>query len=348
MTVLPFRDSFPLTPFESLESNEVEITEKLWRLCLSQMLRNQEKKIPLRAFHTKRLGAVRGRFQVRKDLDEAFESPVFQPGASYEAIIRFSSAPGAVLPDIIPIPRGFAVKLNRVSGERLLNQGPPERCQDFVCVNSPVFPLKNTRELEEMMEAIAKSPLSVAAFFASHPRAAYLFARHTDWLLRELSSLTYSTVAPLLFAGRPAKLRFVPEKPSGLRLPNPFNPNFLHTRLKEALSGSGRSFRVEVQLQTNPQTQKVEDGTSMWSETQAPFAPVATLRIEKQQMDQGEDSSLPEEVNRASFSPWNGILEHQPLGNLMRARREIYLRGWRHRKRVREQEQRARRRSKSA
>jgi nicotinic acid mononucleotide adenylyltransferase len=67
----------------------------------------------------------------------------------------------------------------------------------------------------------------------------------------------------------------------------------------------------------------VEDVTVEWSEQLSPFVTVAKVRIPRQDIS-GDDNL--EKMDALSFTPWRVTAEHCPLGNIMRARKEVYRR----------------------
>jgi hypothetical protein len=64
-----------------------------------------------------------------------------QPG-TYPVIMRLSTTPGDILDDSISTPRGLAVKVLGVNGERVAGS-ERDTTQDFVLVNGPVFSAPN-------------------------------------------------------------------------------------------------------------------------------------------------------------------------------------------------------------
>ena len=58
-----------------------------------------------------------------------------------------------------------------------------------------------------------------------------------------------------------------------------------------------------------------------WPEQLSSFVTVAKLRIPQQDIS-GE--ALLEKMDALSFTPWRVTAQHAPLGNIMRARREVY------------------------
>ncbi|MFJ2771009.1 hypothetical protein [Streptomyces sp. NPDC087300] len=80
-------------------------------------------------------------------------------------------------------------------------------------------------------------------------------------------------------------------------------------------------FDIQVQLCTDLDHMPVEDLSVRWSETLSPFVTVAKLRLPRQ--DIGGDDNL-EQMDATSMTPWRVTEEHRPLGNIMRARKEVY------------------------
>ena len=59
-----------------------------------------------------------------------------------------------------------------------------------------------------------------------------------------------------------------------------------------------------------------------WKEADSPFQTVATIHAGRQDSwDAGQVQKVDEEMR---CSPWIGIAEHRPLGNINRARKEPY------------------------
>ena len=72
---------------------------------------------------------------------------------------------------------------------------------------------------------------------------------------------------------------------------------------------------------TNLYQTPIEDVTVRWPESLSPFVTVAKLSLPQQ--DIGGDNNL-ERMDATSVSPRRATEEHQPLGSIMRARKEVY------------------------
>jgi hypothetical protein len=80
-------------------------------------------------------------------------------------------------------------------------------------------------------------------------------------------------------------------------------------------------FDIQVQLCADLTRMPIEDVTIEWPEVLSPFVTVAKLRIPQQDIS-GDDNL--EKMDALSFTPWRVTAEHRPLGNIMRARKEVY------------------------
>ncbi|MFE4823221.1 hypothetical protein ACFRFU_43785 [Streptomyces sp. NPDC056704] len=83
------------------------------------------------------------------------------------------------------------------------------------------------------------------------------------------------------------------------------------------------AFDIQVQLCTDLERMPVEDTTVEWPEQLSPSVTVARLRLPQQDMSGPENL---EKMDSLSFTPWRVTAEHAPLGNIMRARKEVYRR----------------------
>jgi hypothetical protein len=66
----------------------------------------------------------------------------------------------------------------------------------------------------------------------------------------------------------------------------------------------------------------IEDASVRWPEDQSPYRAVA--RISAGPQDTWTDDKEGRVDDGMSFNPWHGLLAHQPLGSVMRARKVAY------------------------
>ena len=304
----------------------------------------------VRAVHAKAHGLARGTLTVSDGLPSELAQGLCARAGSYEAILRISTQPGDILEDSVNSPRGLALKLFGVEGERLPGS-EGDTTQDFILVNGPVFGApdakaflgnltmlaKTTDKLEAVKKAMSVVLQPVAAGLEAigmpsptleqlggappvHPLGETYFSqtafRHGDYIAKWAlfpvsSSLTDLTGTHVHTSGRPDALR---------------------EELNARLSAHGGTWELRVQLCRDPETQPVEDATVEWKQADSPFVTVATLEVPPQIGWTPMESTKTEDA--LAFNIWHGLAAHQPLGNINRARRETYVNSARRRGQV--------------
>ena len=137
---------------------------------------------------------------------------------------------------------------------------------------------------------------------------------------------TYWTMGAVRHGDYIAKVRVtpVPEYADRVvwRVFDPANaPDVFRPCLVAELRERPFEFDIQVQLCVDLDHMPVEDVTVQWSETLSPFVTVAKLRLPLQ--DIGCDDNLAK-MDITSMTPWRCTVEHRPLGNIQRARKEVY------------------------
>src|SRR5512133_2804897 len=140
----------PELNLEYPESDEAKLIEKMVVLAIKRM-KPQQGRIR-RGQHAKATGCVRGVFTIRDDVPEEVRYGVFQKrNQVFQAIIRFSNSAETIDPDGKGDGRGMAIKLLDVAGTPAI-PGTANRCQDYLTVNSPVFPFAIPAEFVKFFE----------------------------------------------------------------------------------------------------------------------------------------------------------------------------------------------------
>jgi hypothetical protein len=91
---------------------------------------------------------------VLENLPPVLAHGLFSKEGSYKAVMRFSTLPGMILKDSVSMPRGVALKVRGVHGDRLSGSSGDE--QDFVMVNAPTFGAPTVKEFNEFIQSVAK------------------------------------------------------------------------------------------------------------------------------------------------------------------------------------------------
>src|SRR3954454_23853029 len=92
----------------------------------------------IRSVHAKTQGILEGCLEVDTGLPIELAQGLFAKPGRYPVVMRFSTVPGDILDDSVSTPRGLAVKIIGVEGERL-SGSEGDVTQDFVLVNGPAF-----------------------------------------------------------------------------------------------------------------------------------------------------------------------------------------------------------------
>lgn len=289
--------------------------------------------------HAKAHGCVSAEFTVRDDLPEVLRTRVFVPGRTYPAWVRFSNGNAAPQPDNTKDARGMAIKLMDVPGPMLLDSADdaPAATQDFLMINHPVFFNRTPAEYESFIRYQADGSQFGYFFPGLNP---------SGWRLRELligvsvlgrianplyaqyySMTPYALGVDTTSKSRPYPYRHAMKysaksctKPDH-RAPDTREDDYLRRGLVEHLAGADACFEFLVQVQDPAKDMPIEDPTVRWSERDAPFQRVATIRIPKQAFDTPEQNAFCE---RLAFTPWHGNVDHRPLGGLNRIRKAVY------------------------
>ncbi len=107
----------------------------------------------VRSVHAKAHGILEGTLTILDELPEELAQGLFAAPAKHDVVLRISTNPGDILNDAISLPRGLAMKVMDVAGERLPDA--VGTTQDFVLVNAPIFEMKNAERFLANLKLLA-------------------------------------------------------------------------------------------------------------------------------------------------------------------------------------------------
>ena len=285
-------------------------------------------KLEGRPLHRKALTALHGRCDVGA-VPPDLRHGLFATPASYEAFVRFSSGAGQLQSDRVPDVRGIAVKLVGVAGTKVIPGLERAPTQDFLAILTPTFPFKDPVAFIDVALAAKRGPLGVVAAARRHLgvfgllRVLPRLKRALDSSTQSLAERTYFTAVPLRLGPHAVKLRLRP-----VDVPPPVastaGPDLLSTELRARVKVSPLAFSIEVQRFVDERRTPIEDPTVEWPERLSAWVAVARLSIPVQATDSAAGRALAAYVERLSFDPWHALVEHRPLGAVMRARAVAY------------------------
>lgn len=295
--------------------------------------------------HPKANACVDATFYVRPDLDPRAAQGAFQPGRTYAAYLRFSNAANEVTPDQEPDFRGLGIKLRDVEGARLpVPSGEPDpreekHSQDFLFIAHNAFFAGNTQHFLDFFQACraggyscAPQSLPVIWHVLTHPRGLIWNARLNGLRSYDaIDDIRWYSVAPFRLGNENNIVKYgvFPEGESeipGAPLANPApydglgdSPDYLTERLVDKLTRRKEHLRLTFKLQfrDDPETQPIDDTLIPW---EASWVEVATIDIAPQVFDTTEKWQRCQDV---TFNPWHGLVAHEPVGGINRARRDV-------------------------
>jgi hypothetical protein len=312
-----------LTKFETREAGEEQNVTRIIEILRAQQVKMYKPGNTLRDAHTKRIGLVEAEFTVEADIPEALRVGVFAEPRRYGAWVRFSSASEKPQSDANKDIRGIAMKLRDVPGERI-PESDEATTQDFLMVSAPTMPLGTVR--------LFRTAVAVMNQYSPILFAILLIVTGRFRVLKTLGAMNinptspvdirYWSTTPYLFGpDQAAKYSIVPTSSYVSRMPEKPGDSYLTDNLQAHLDQADATFDFLVQLRTDPDSMPIENAAVEWSEAEAPFVKVASLRIPRQQFRTAERDAM---AKALSFSPGHALVEHRPIGGVNRARMRVY------------------------
>ncbi|QKZ13990.1 catalase family protein [Spirosoma sp. KUDC1026] len=333
---LPYNPSY-----EQPEPDEAQtIREIIDTMAEIQQKTYQSQGHAIRSVHAKGHALLKGEFQVFDNLPAYLAQGLFAKPGTYPIVARISTQPGDVLPDSVSTPRGISIKVSGVAGEHLPGADELDT-QDFIVVNSPVFPQKLkdflsglkrfdalTNKAEGFKEGLSKV-LRTAGEVVENlggSDAGIMPGMGGQLATHPMGDRYYSQVA-YLYGDYMAKFSLTPVSPNLTALKDQSididsDDNALRHLLQDFFATNGGEWEFGVQLSTDIEKMPIEDASVEWSEDESPYIIVGKLTIAPQ--DSWTDERVAVVDDKMSFSPWHGLAAHRPLGVIQRARRASY------------------------
>ncbi|GJE36759.1 catalase family protein [Methylobacterium persicinum] len=293
----------------------------------------------VRSVHAKAHGILEGTLRIAEGLPPELAQGLFATPGEHKVFMRLSTNAGDILPDSVSLPRGLALKVLDVPGERLPDA--EGTTQNFIMVNGPVFQapdagkflgslklLAGTTDRAEGLKVFGSTVLrgvnkALQAVGIESPTIASLGGAPNVDPLGE----TYYSVTPFRYGDYIAKFSLAPVSPgltalTGTEIDASGRPNAIRETVQGEMAGLEAVWEFRVQLCRDLARQPVEDPTVAWDEEEAPFQRVATVTVHPQ--DSWDPARVDAVDEHMRFSVWTGLSAHRPLGNINRARNAPY------------------------
>lgn len=327
--------------YEQISDDEAKTVEEISEL-MQQILDTTYADYghPVRSVHAKSHAILLGEVTVKDHLPEHLAQGIFSTPKTYSAIMRVSTNPGDILDDNVSTPRGLALKIFDVEGERLAGS-EDSQVQDFVMANGEVFSapspqvfaknlklLAATTDKAEGLKKVLSSVLQTVEgglekLGHSSPTLVTLGGQQKTSVVGE----SFFTQAPLLYGPYMAKLRVVPisdalKSKTDEKVDLKDKPNGLREDALNFFKKHGGEWELQVQLNTDIDKMPIEDASVAWDEEESPYVTVATISVKPQ--SSWDDARVKRVDDEMAFSPWRGITAHRPIGAVMRSRKAVY------------------------
>lgn len=274
-----------------------------------------------RVLHRKQVMPLLASLEVLPNLPAHAKHGLFARPATYDARIRLSNGAADRQADARPDIRGFALKVLGVEGKGALGGDTHE--QDFLLINHARFSFPTSHEFVGLAVAASNGPLSLLSYligrygFVGGLKKARELAGTVGKPFRGFAAEQFHSAAPIACGPYAVKVRLVP-----VGDPKPARDDIdwaedVHTRLMSA----PLKWNLQLQFFIDEALTPIEDASKEWPAWAAPFVTVARLTVPSQPVS----NLLWNEVESAKFDPWNALVEHRPLGEVMRARKATYF-----------------------
>jgi hypothetical protein len=279
--------------------------------------------------HAKGHIGARAELTVLPNLPGHAQVGLFAQPRTFSALVRFSNGQGKRQADGRPDVRGMAVKVLGVPGKKVIPGLEDAQTQDLLMIQSAAISFKNSDEFMFFVGA-AGSPATLL------PKLVWRFGlRRTLSILGQikngiakpvvsLATMPFYSALPVQFGPYAVKYAVFPAQTAASGEVAGKTTDYLSDDLKDRLAKGSLTFDLAVQFFCDEASTPIEDASVLWSEEKSPYVKVARLHLPQQDLRAGAGLQLQQRVESLSFDPWHALVEHRPLGEIMRARNVAY------------------------
>ncbi len=313
---------------EQIESDEKARFEALAHIMADLQTQVARKGKKQRALHAKSHGALTGTFEVLSDLPPQAQQGLFREPHCYPIVIRFSNGSARNLHDDTEDVRGIAIKVIGVPGEKAIAALSDAVTQDFLFIQNASIPFRTPEHFVHAVQAIVGNkfltlPRLIRALGTQLPATLGRLRANATKAPSSMLDVRLHSALPIQFGAYAAKLDLIPTHSRGETSLDGSRDQYAH-ELEARLQSSSVGWTLRAQFYIDETQTPIEDPTVLWSEEVSPFIEVARITVPPQDLGSERGHNLREQVEALSFDPWHALIEHRPLGAMMRARNHAY------------------------
>jgi len=278
-----------------------------------------------RALHRKQQLGLQGSFEVLSDLPGHARHGLFARPATYAAWVRLSNGGTDRQADRKPDVRGFAIKVKGVNGPGALGSGPTTS-QDFLLINHPAFAFAGADEFVGLVKSMVKGPGALLGYlvlrygFLGAMGMVKRFARTFNAPFTGFATQPFHSAAPIACGPYAVRVRLQPASDEVA----PGAAADWAGDFRGHLERGPLQFKLQLQFFVDEARTPIEDASIDWPEDLAPYVTVGVLTLPPQDAQSAEGRELAATIEAAAFDPWCALMDHRPLGEVMRARKVVY------------------------
>lgn len=297
--------------------------------------------------HAKGYVALKAKFEILDNIPKEYAQGLYTKSGIHDAVIRLSNGSSRVFSDRkLGFAQGLAIKVFDVPGEKLAPGEEDSTTFDFNFINHPVFFCNRIEdytyisklflELPKYTEKDAKGKAQLAFNWLTN-YGSRLPTKESFKTFKAIGGFTtieakntllydFHSQGVVRHGNYMAKIRATPTADSVKKVTRrdvdvDAREEAMRPLIIEEIREHDYQFDIQIQLCRNLKKQPIDEITTEWQESDAPFVTVARLTIPCQ--DVPDDGNF-EIMENLSFTPFRCLEENRPIGNLQQSRLKAY------------------------
>lgn len=307
---------------ERIAADEAERFERYAREYITMQKRHLPKEGAGRAVHRKQVLGLRAELEVLPSAPEFARHGLFLRPGVHAALVRLSNGAADKKRNAAPDLRGFAIHVSDVSGPGAMGEGETDS-QDFVLLNQSWLPFSNVDDFTQFGVKADAGPRVLLGYLIERYGVFGIPAKVAELVklvtkpFKGFAHEIFHSVAPLACGPFAVRVQIVPGAGNG---DAPGKGRDWAEALRERVRSAPLTWELQMQFYCDEARTPIEDMSIDWP---TPYVTVARLTVPVQDPD---DAALAQRVEAMTFDVWrHALMEHRPLGNVMRARKVAYV-----------------------